>query len=65
MINTETANSILQRYKKTDARCRYLNDLPDVLSPESDKSLNLFIRGMRRKVLAKKLIDITILMTIP
>ena len=65
MINTDTANSKFKIYEKTDARCRYLNDLPDVLSPENNKSLILFIRGVRKWVFTKKLIDITILITIP
>ena len=48
MRNIETTNNMLRRYKRTDARCRYLNDLSEVLSPSRDKSLILFIRGVRK-----------------
>ena len=58
MTNIETTNNILRRYKRTDARCRYLKELSEVLSPSRDKSLILFIRGVRKYVFIKKLIEI-------
>ena len=65
MINIEITNNILRRYKRTEAKCRYLNERSDLLSPSIDKSLFLFIRGVRKKVLNKKLIDIPNATTVP
>jgi hypothetical protein len=58
-------NIMLSRYKSTEAICRFLKPRLESEWPSSIKSRILFILGVRRYVLIKKLIAIAIPSIIP
>ena len=58
-------NITLSKYKSTEAICRFLNPFSDPRRPSSIKSRILFILGVKKYVLIKKLIAIAIPNIIP
>ena len=58
-------NIMLSRYKITEAICRFLNPFSEPRRPSSIKSRILFILGVKKYVLIKKLIAIAIPNIIP
>ena len=58
-------NITLSKYKSTEAICRFLNPFSDPGRPSSIKSRILFILGVKKYVLIKKLIAIAIPNIIP
>ena len=58
-------NITLSKYKSTEAICRFLNPVSDPGRPSSIKSRILFILGVKKYVLIKKLIAIAIPNIIP
>ena len=58
-------NITLSKYKSTEAICRFLNPFSDPERPSSIKSRILFILGVKKYVLIKKLIAIVIPSIIP
>ena len=58
-------NMTLSKYKSTEAICRFLNPVSDPGRPSSIKSRILFILGVKKYVLIKKLIAIAIPNIIP
>ena len=58
-------NITLSKYKSTEAICRFLNPLSEPGRPSSIKSRILFILGVKKYVLIKKLIAIAIPNIIP
>ena len=58
-------NITLSKYKSTEAVCRLLNPFSESGRPSSIKSRILFILGVKKYVLIKKLIAITIPNIIP
>ena len=58
-------NITLSKYKSTEAICRFLNPYSDPGRPSSIKSRILFILGVKKYVLIKKLIAIAIPNIIP
>ena len=58
-------NSMLSKYKSTEATCRFLNPFSEPEWPSSIKSRILLILGVRTYVLIKKLIAIAIPNIIP
>ena len=64
-MNMEIINITLSKYKSTEAICRFLNPLSEPGRPSSIKSRILFILGVKKYVLIKKLIAIAIPNIIP
>ena len=58
-------NIMLSKYKSTEAICRFLNPFSEPGRPSSIKSRILFILGVKKYVLIKKLIAIAIPNIIP
>ena len=58
-------NNMLSKYKSTEAICRFLNPFSEPGRPSSIKSRILFILGVKKYVLIKKLIAIAIPNIIP
>ena len=58
-------NITLSKYKSTEAICRFLNPFSEPGRPSSIKSRILFILGVKKYVLIKKLITIAIPNIIP
>ena len=58
-------NIMLSKYKSTDAICMFLNPFSESGRPSSIKSRILFILGVKKYVLIKKLIAIAIPNIIP
>ena len=58
-------NITLSKYKSTEAICRFLNPFSEPGRPSSIKSRILFILGVKKYVLIKKLIAIAIPNIIP
>ena len=58
-------NIMLSKYKSTEAICRFLNPFSEPGLPSSIKSRILFILGVKKYVLIKKLIAIAIPNIIP
>ena len=58
-------NITLSKYKSTDAICKFLNPFSEPGRPSSIKSRILFILGVKKYVLIKKLIAIAIPNIIP
>ena len=58
-------NIMLSKYKSTEAICRFLNPFSEPERPSSIKSRILFILGVKKYVLIKKLIAIAIPNIIP
>ena len=58
-------NNTLSKYKSTEAICRFLNPFSEPGRPSSIKSRILFILGVKKYVLIKKLIAIAIPNIIP
>ena len=58
-------NITLSKYKSTEAICRFLNPLSEPGRPSSIKSRILFILGVKKYVLIRKLIAIAIPNIIP
>ena len=58
-------NMTLSKYKSTEAICRFLNPVSEPGRPSSIKSRILFILGVKKYVLIKKLIAIAIPNIIP
>ena len=58
-------NIMLSKYKSTEAICRFLNPFSEPGRPSSIKSRILFILGVKKYVLIKKLIAIIIPNIIP
>ena len=58
-------NITLSKYKSTEAICRFLNPLSEPGRPSSIKSRILFILGVKKYVLIKKLIAMAIPNIIP
>ena len=58
-------NITLSKYKSTEAMCRFLNPFSEPGRPSSIKSRILFILGVKKYVLIKKLIAIAIPNIIP
>ena len=58
-------NITLRKYKSTEAICRFLNPFSDPERPSSIKSRILFILGVKKYVLIRKLIAIAIPNIIP
>tara|TARA_B100000989_G_scaffold70431_1_gene49277 strand:- start:835 stop:1242 length:408 start_codon:yes stop_codon:yes gene_type:complete len=58
-------NITLSKYKRTEAICRFLKPFSEPGRPSSIKSRILFIRGVKKYVLNKKLIAIAIPNIIP
>ena len=58
-------NIMLSKYKSTEAMCRFLNPFSEPGRPSSIKSRILFILGVKKYVLIKKLIAIAIPNIIP
>ena len=58
-------NITLSKYRSTEARCRFLNPFSEPWRPSSIKSRILFILGVKKYVLIKKLIAIAIPNIIP
>ena len=58
-------NITLSKYKRTEAICRFLNPFSEPGRPSSIKSRILFILGVKKYVLIKKLIAIAIPNIIP
>ena len=58
-------NTTLSKYKSTEAICRFLNPFSEPGRPSSIKSRILFILGVKKYVLIKKLIAIAIPNIIP
>ena len=58
-------NIMLSKYKSTEAICRFLNPFSESGRPSSIKSRILLILGVKKYVLIKKLIAITIANIIP
>ena len=56
---------MLSKYKSTEAICRFLNPFSEPVRPSSIKSRILFILGVKKYVLIKKLIAIAIPNIIP
>ena len=56
---------MLSKYKSTEAKCRVLNPLSEAPWPSSIKSRIVFIFGVRKYVLIKKLLAIAIAKIIP
>ena len=64
-MKMEIINTTLSKYKSTEAICRFLNPFSEPGWPSSIKSRILFILGVKKYVLIKKLIAITIPNIIP
>ena len=64
-MKMEIINITLSKYKSTEAICRFLNPLSEPGRPSSIKSRILFILGVKKYVLIKKLIAIAIPNIIP
>ena len=58
-------NIMLSKYKSTEAICRFLNPFSEPRRPSSIKSRILFILGVKKYVLIRKLIAIAIPNIIP
>ena len=58
-------NIMLSKYKSTEAICRFLNPFSEPGRPSSIKSRILFILGVKKYVLIRKLIAIAIPNIIP
>ena len=58
-------NNMFSKYKSTEAICRFLNPFSEPGRPSSIKSRILFILGVKKYVLIKKLIAIAIPNIIP
>ena len=64
-MKMEIINITLSKYKSTEAICRFLNPFSEPGRPSSIKSRILFILGVKKYVLIKKLIAIAIPNIIP
>ena len=64
-MNIKIINITLSKYKSTEAICRFLNPFSEPGRPSSIKSRILFILGVKKYVLIKKLIAIAIPNIIP
>ncbi len=64
-MNMKIINITLSKYKRTEAICRFLKPFSEPGRPSSIKSRILFIRGVKKYVLNKKLIAIAIPNIIP
>ena len=64
-MKMKVINITLSKYNSTEAICRFLNPFSDPGRPSSIKSRILFILGVKKKVLIKKLIAIAIPNIIP
>ena len=64
-MNMRIINITLSKYKRTEAICRFLKPFSEPGRPSSIKSRILFIRGVKKYVLNKKLIAIAIPNIIP
>ena len=64
-MKTKIINIMLSKYKSTEAICRFLNPFSEPGRPSSIKSRILFILGVKKYVLIKKLIAIAIPNIIP
>ena len=64
-MNMKIINITLSKYKSTEAICRFLNPFSEPGRPSSIKSRILFILGVKKYVLIKKLIAIAIPNIIP
>ncbi len=58
-------NNMLSKYKSTEAICRFFNPFSEPGRPSSIKSRILFILGVKKYVLIKKLIAMAIPKIIP
>ena len=64
-MKMKIVNIALSKYKNTEAICRFLNPFSEPGRPSSIKSRILFILGVKKYVLIKKLIAIAIPKIIP
>ena len=64
-MKMEIINITLSKYRSTEAICRFLNPFSEPGRPSSIKSRILFILGVKKYVLIKKLIAIAIPNIIP
>ena len=64
-MKMKITNIMLSKYKSTEAICRFLNPFSEPGRPSSIKSRILFILGVKKYVLIKKLIAIAIPNIIP